>query len=105
MNANRRAGADARHGGGNGRRRLAHACLVTLLVVGGLVVATAEPAFAAARTWTGTTSTEWNLAANWGGSPVPTAADDATIPAGLTNYPVVSTAAANAKTVTLTAGA
>jgi hypothetical protein len=57
-----------------------------------------------ARAWTGAVSTEWNLAGNWSGG-IPTSADDVTIPPALTNYPVVSTAAANAKTVTLTTGA
>jgi hypothetical protein len=61
----------------------------------------------AARTWTGATSTEWNLATNWNPNNIPTSGDDVTIPANVASgrYPIVSTAAANAKTVTLATGA
>ena len=61
----------------------------------------------AAVTWNGTTSTEWNLGTNWVGGAVPTSSDDVTIPANVASgrYPVVSTAAAIAKSVTLAAGA
>lgn len=45
--------------------------------------------FAAAITWNGTTSTDWNNAANWTGG-LPTSTDDVTIPIGLTNYPVLA---------------
>lgn len=44
----------------------------------------------AAVTWTGSTSTDWNTAGNWNPAVVPTSAVDATIPANLTNYPVVA---------------
>ena len=67
----------------------------------------AETSFTdAAITWTGAVSTEWNLAGNWSSATIPTAADDITIPANVASarYPVVSTAAANAKTVTLASG-
>lgn len=40
-------------------------------------------------TWTGATSNDWNTASNWNPAVVPTATIDATIPAGLTNYPVI----------------
>src|SRR2546428_11767204 len=66
---------------------------------------TSNPALAAAKTWNGSISTDWNTAGNWTASGVPGSADDVTIPAGLTNYPVVSAAAANAKSVTLATGA
>jgi len=56
-------------------------------------------------TWTGATSTAWALGSNWSGGVVPSATDDVTIPAGLTNYPVVSTAAPTARTVTVSTGA
>ena len=71
-----------------------------------LPVILAAPAYGAAITWTGTTSTEWNLAGNWSGA-IPTSGDDVTIPANVASgrYPVVSTAAANAMTVTLATGA
>lgn len=41
-------------------------------------------------TWTGSTSTDWNTPGNWNPTVVPTSAVDATIPTGLTNYPVVA---------------
>ena len=61
----------------------------------------------APRTWTGAVSTEWNLAGNWAQGAIPGLGDDVTIPANVASgrYPVVSTAAANAKSVTLATGA
>ena len=61
----------------------------------------------AAITWNGSVSTEWNTAGNWSSSSVPASGDDVTIPANVASgrYPVVSTAAANAKTLTLATGA
>ena len=44
----------------------------------------APRASAATRTWTGTTSGLWNLAANWGGS-LPQAGDDLVFPAAASN--------------------
>ena len=63
--------------------------------------------WAAAITWNGSSSTEWSLAGNWSSNSIPGSADDVTIPANVASgrYPVVSTAAANAMTVTLAAGA
>jgi hypothetical protein len=62
---------------------------------------------AAAVTWNGSVSTEWNLAGNWSNTAIPGTGDDITIPANVASgrYPVVSTAAANAKTLTLATGA
>ena len=40
--------------------------------------------------WTGAIDTDWNNAGNWNPALVPTATIDATIPANLTNYPVVA---------------
>lgn len=45
--------------------------------------------FAAAITWNGSVSTDWNNAANWTGG-LPTLTDDVTIPIGLTRYPIVA---------------
>jgi hypothetical protein len=43
---------------------------------------------AAARTWTGSVSSDWTVAANWdGGLSVPSVSDDIVIPAGCLNYP------------------
>jgi trimeric autotransporter adhesin len=59
---------------------------------------TARTSFAdGSYTWTGTTSTEWNLAANWGGSGPPTGADSVTIPSSPTGgrFPTVSGSSGN----------
>src|SRR4051812_34958352 len=85
---------------GRTRRGWTHLLVVVALVVGG-IVAIASPAYAVGKSWNGSLSTEWNTAGNWTPSGVPGIGDDVSIPAGLTNYPVVSTAAANAKTLTL----
>lgn len=57
-------------------RRLALICLVVLL--------SALPLSAATRTWTGTASNLWSVAANWGGT-APVAGDDLVFPAGALN--------------------
>ncbi|MDY0075713.1 MAG: choice-of-anchor J domain-containing protein [Bacteroidales bacterium] len=46
-----------------------------------------------ALNWTGATSTDWHDAQNWNPALVPTANDNLTIPAGLANYPTISSAA------------
>jgi len=40
-------------------------------------------------TWTGLVNTSWNLAGNWSPQVVPTGADDAIIPDGCPNYPLL----------------
>ncbi|WP_051951706.1 T9SS sorting signal type C domain-containing protein [Flavobacterium sp. ASV13] len=42
------------------------------------------------KTWTGATSTVWNLAGNWSPSGIPTATDCVIIPTGVANSPVIS---------------
>lgn len=42
-------------------------------------------------TWTGSNSTDWDISGNWENEDLPGSTDIAYIPAGLTNYPVVST--------------
>jgi hypothetical protein len=44
-------------------------------------------------TWTGFVDTKWCVACNWDRGIAPTASDNADIPAGFTNYPVLNTAA------------
>ncbi|KAA9325025.1 SBBP repeat-containing protein [Adhaeribacter soli] len=56
-------------------------------------------------TWTGATSTDWNVASNWSGNAVPSATSDVTIPAGLSRYPVISSGTATAKDLTIASGA
>lgn len=74
---------------------------------------TTATAAATTFTWTGSSSTAWTTAANWSGSQVPAAADDVTIPAGATRYPVLTgspsfaaraLAVANGATLTLNDG-
>lgn len=64
-----------------------------LMVLFLMLVTSVNKAFAGATTytWTGATSTEWNLASNWGGT-VPTSADNASIPAAPTGgrFPTIS---------------
>jgi hypothetical protein len=61
----------------------------------------------AAVTWNGSVSTDWNTGGNWSSGTPPGIGDDVTIPANVASgrYPVVSTASANAKTLTLAIGA
>jgi autotransporter-associated beta strand protein len=56
----------------------------------------------AASTWDGSTSNAWDDPTNWSDG-VPGATTDVTIPAGLTNYPTI-TSAAHCKNFTLAAG-
>ncbi len=42
--------------------------------------------------WTGAVNSNWHTGGNWNPVAVPTATDDVTIPAGLTNYPTLSAA-------------
>jgi len=74
---------------------------LVLLAAG--VVLFSTGAAAAARTWTGAVSTDWNVAGNWSPASVPTGSDDVTINGSLTNYPVIS-AAATAHNMTINGG-
>jgi hypothetical protein len=56
------------------------------------------------RTWAGTVSTDWFIAGNWTGGGVPTATDNAIIPAGPSNMPVLTNNAAVAN-LTIATGA
>jgi autotransporter-associated beta strand protein len=55
-----------------------------LFVFTSLLIVCASRADAATRTWTGTSSGLWNVAANWGGT-LPVAGDDLVFPAGAAN--------------------
>ncbi len=44
-------------------------------------------------TWTGATSTDWNITTNWSSGIVPLVANNILIPTGLTNYPVLNSGA------------
>jgi fibronectin-binding autotransporter adhesin len=70
-----------------------------------LAIAIAIPAFSADQTWTGATSNNWGTAANWSGSAVPGSGDKATIPAGLSVYPVISSGSFTARDFIVASGA
>jgi hypothetical protein len=55
---------------------------------------------AADRTWTGNTNTSWNVASNWAGNNVPGNNDNALIPGGRPNYPVI-TSNINVRNITI----
>ncbi|WP_426491297.1 beta strand repeat-containing protein [Hymenobacter sp. 102] len=55
--------------------------------------------------WTGAAGSDWNTPGNWQSGLVPTAAVDATIPAGLTTYPILSPGPQAVSTLTVAAGA
>jgi hypothetical protein len=42
------------------------------------------------RSWTGATSTNWNVGTNWGGGFVPAVSDSVSIPFGVPNYPALT---------------
>lgn len=55
-------------------------------------------------TWIGGVSSEWENGANWSGGLKPTLSDDITIPLGQPNNPIIGTADAIARDVTITNG-
>ncbi|HMO34350.1 MAG TPA: autotransporter-associated beta strand repeat-containing protein [Lacibacter sp.] len=56
-------------------------------------------------TWVGGTSTNWHTASNWSCGSVPSASTDVVIPTGTTFSPDISTANANARSVTINSSA
>lgn len=74
--------------------------LITLLLLLGSFSVQAQTT----NTWTGTTDTDWNTTTNWSLTLVPTATHNVVIPASLTNYPILSSAA-SASTVEVESGA
>lgn len=77
--------------------------IITLLVCG--LLAVSSSVMAATRTWTGTTSAAWSLAANWGGT-APVAGDDLVFPGGASNTTNTNDFAAgtNFNSITFTGG-
>src|SRR5262245_65714366 len=77
--------------------------LIAILVCG--LLALSSSVTAATRTWTGTTSGVWTLAANWGGT-APVAGDDLVFPAGASNMTNTNDFAAgtNFNSITFTGG-
>ncbi|MBL0046696.1 MAG: T9SS type A sorting domain-containing protein [Bacteroidetes bacterium] len=58
-----------------------------------------------AMTWTGLTSTDWNVATNWCPPVVPLSSSNVTIPSAPINQPLISNANAVCKDLTINAGA
>ena len=57
-------------------------------------------------TWNGSSSSDWNTAANWSGGAVPTASDEVIIPTVATNNPVIAAlASADCNNLTINSGA
>ena len=57
---------------------------------------------ATAKTWTGSTSSNWNTDGNWSPSGIPTSSDCVVIPSGVTNNPIISGTNLNFYAYTLT---
>ncbi|PYS67284.1 MAG: hypothetical protein DMF69_23500, partial [Acidobacteria bacterium] len=72
-------------------RRFAFRYIPRVIVVSVVCVIWCVPTFAATRTWTGLINSDWTNSQNWEGLSVPTSADTALIPGGLTNYPTIAT--------------
>lgn len=55
--------------------------------------------------WSGNTSTDWNVASNWCGNAIPTATTDVVINSNATRQPTISNANATCRNLTILAGA
>ncbi|MCW3113801.1 MAG: C-terminal target protein [Segetibacter sp.] len=60
--------------------------------------------YAAAKTWTGNTSTAWATATNWSGNTLPAAADDITIPVRI-RMPLITTGTLTVRSIIINSGA
>jgi len=70
-----------------------------LIIVGFLFISfSTNFTFAGDKTWNGSVSSVWTLGANWDGG-VPASSDNAIIPTGLTNYPIISSGTVDIKDV------
>ena len=56
-------------------------------------------------TWSGAISTAWNMSGNWVCGEIPTSTINATIPKGLTNYPLLNVGIGSAQNITIQTGA
>jgi hypothetical protein len=56
-------------------------------------------------TWSGAISTAWNTSGNWVCGAIPTSTTNATIPGGLTNYPLLNVGTGSAQNITIQSGA
>ena len=69
------------------------------------ITGTSTLTLSATNTWVGGTSTDWNTAANWSCSAVPTSSSNVSIPSGTTYSPIISSASAVANSITINYGA
>lgn len=74
------------------------------ILLGLLFCVLSNVAFGQTRTWDGSDSEDWNMAANWMENAVPTSSNNVVIPAAPTNQPKISGTAA-ARTVEVRSGA
>ena len=72
---------------------------ITTSVTGGATLASDS------ITWNGSTDKDWNTTTNWTPERVPTATEEAIIPAGLTNYPTISSGAITVAAIDIKSGA
>ena len=72
---------------------------ITTSVTGGATLASDS------ITWNGSTDKDWNTTTNWTPERVPTETEKATIPAGLTNYPTISSGAITLAAIDIKSGA
>lgn len=56
-------------------------------------------------TWTGSSSTNWNTAANWSTNAVPTSAESVKIPSGKSRYPNITSGTSRCKNIEIASGA
>jgi hypothetical protein len=66
-------------------------------------LAVTATAIASGITWTGATSSSWNVASNWSTGAVPTSADNVLIPGGTSNAPMLA-ATASVRNLTINGG-
>ena len=78
---------------------------IRLLLLVLLVGLFSNVSIAQTNIWDGSSGTNWNTAANWSLNVVPDDKQNVVIPAGVSNMPRISTAAAECKNLTVEAGA
>jgi hypothetical protein len=74
--------------------------IVPFLFILSIILINATSLHAGAKTWTGSSSTDWGEASNWSPASLPNSADDITIPnVASGNYPILSTGSYDIKTL------
>ena len=70
-------------------KNIIHSLIIKRIILAVIMLFALTSLEAATKTWTGATNNDWNTGSNWGGT-APVAGDDALIPGGLTNYPIIN---------------